>query len=188
MSLIIATICPDGAAVSGDFRRSRTITDPKTGIEKFEAYDDQHKLIRTKSNRIIGTTGNIFLKDGRNIKDAIEDTLVLTEILGLSMYEEFEHLVGCLKDDKVALIETGILDDKMTVLVWEQGDYKISLSHTGGAIGATDFLKNHKEEFESEIKGSTTTEAARILQKYNKFTAESDRTVSPECEVFYLNN
>ena len=187
MSLVMAVICTDGIVVSGDFRRTKVKIDPKTKEKHIiEFYDDTHKLTRTKRNHIIGHSGNIILDNGENIEDVIQNVLILTETLNMSLFDEFKYLVGCVGTTDAALIEVGIENGKSYVLAWEQGDAEPSFNHTGGFIGDTDALKKYISIFEEKQKNITIAEATELLQKYNQLVSDETSTISPNCEIMTI--
>ena len=187
MSLVMAVVCTDGIVVSGDFRRTEFKVNLQTNEKRIIGFcDDTHKLIRTKNNRIVGHTGNTILNDGRNIESAIQDTLLGTEILGLSIFEEFMHIVSCIGNSQNAIIEAGIENDKKIVFIWKKGDATISYNYIGGAIGDTDALKKYKPILEEKQKNITVDEAKKLLQRYNQLVADETLTVSPNCEIMVV--
>ena len=187
MSLVMAIVCTDGIVVSGDFRKTEFKMNPQTGEKRIVGFSDNtHKLVRTKSNRIVGHTGNTMLNDGRDIDSAIQETLFLTETLGLSLFDEFVHLVGCIGTSQNAIIEAGIENGKKFVFIWRKGDANISFNHTGGSIGDTDALEKYKPILEEKQKSITVDEAKKLLQEYNQLVANETPTISPECETMVI--
>lgn len=187
MSLVMAVVCTDGIVVSGDFRRTEIKINQRTGEEHIVGFnDDTHKLIRTKRNHIIGHTGNANFSDGRDVEDALQNTLLLTETLNLSLFDEFLHLIGCIGTNRNAIIEAGIENGKKYVFAWEQGDAWPSFNHTGGFIGDTDALKKYIPTFEEKQKTITVDEAQKLLREYNRLVADETPTISPECEIMIV--
>lgn len=187
MSLVMAVICTDGIVVSGDFRRSRSITNPQTGDKQvIEFYDDTHKLIQTKLNRIIGHTGDYYLNGDEPIDDMIWNALQLTTVLNSPLDSEFAYLVSAIGYNKNALIEAGIINGQKIVLTWNQGEPIKRIISKGCAIGDIDVFEKYKEEFEREIQDVTTKEAVSLLQRYNKLIANETPAISPDCEVMII--
>lgn len=187
MSLVMAMVCTDGIVVSGDFRRSKVKINPRTGEKNIVcSYDDTHKILQTNRNHIIGHSGNMILDSGEDIEDAIQNVLVLTETLNMSLFDEFKHLIGCIGTSDAALIEVGVENGKNYVLAWEQGDIEPVFNHTGGFIGDTDALKKYIPILEEKQKTITVDEAQKLLQEYNRLVASETPTISPECEVMII--
>lgn len=187
VSLVIAVICTDGIVVSGDFRRSKSITNPKTGAKQvIEFYDDTHKLIKTKSNRVVGHTGDYYLNGGESIDDTIWNALQLTTMLNSPIDSEFAYLVSAIGYNKNALIEAGIINGQKMVLTWNQGEPIKRIIAKGCAIGDIDVFEKYKEGFEREIQNITTKESVPLLQRYNKLIANETPTISPDCEVMII--
>lgn len=187
MSLVMAIVCTDGIVVSGDFRRSRSITNPETGSkEVVEFYDDTHKIIKTKSNRIIGHTGDCSFKNGELVEDIIQDALKVTNMIKAPISSEFAYLVSAIEHNKNALIEVGITDGYRIVLIWKKGELIKQVTEKGCAIGDTDIFEKYKEKFESEIQNITIEKAIPLLQRYNKLIADETPTISPDCEVMFI--
>lgn len=187
MSLVMAVICTDGIVVSGDFRRSKSITEPGTGTKHVtEFYDDSHKLVKTKSNRIIGHTGNYCLDNGELIDDTIWNALQLTTVLNSPIDSEFAYLVSAIRYNKNALIEAGVINGHKVILTWRQGEPIKQLTTKGCAIGDTDAFEKYREKFESEIQDINVENAVSLLRKYNKLIADEESTISPNCEVMTI--
>lgn len=185
MSLVMAVICTDGIVVSGDFRRSRYITDPETGENKFEYYDDQHKIFRTSQNRIVGMTGTCNLKSGELVEDVLKELTEPDPEISFTVKDELGLLASIVSGNENSLIEAGIEDGKKTVLIWTP-DKGISAGENGGAIGATEDLDNYKEKIDTEVKNITIEEAKILLRKYNEFVALHNPTVSRGCEFLTI--
>ena len=187
MSLVMAIVCTDGIVVSGDFRRSRSITNSETGEEQvIEFYDDSHKIIKTKSNRIIGHTGDCVSKDGESVEDTIYHALQVTDTIKSPIDSEFAYLVSAIKYNKNALIEVGIVNGNKIILTWKRGKPIKREITKGCAIGNTAAFEKYKEKFENEIQNITIKEAIPLLQKYNKLIADETPTISPTCETMVI--
>lgn len=187
MSLVMAVICTDGIVMSGDFRRSRSITNPQTGDKQVvEFYDDTHKLIKTKSNRVVGHTGDYSFNSGELVEDTICSVLQLTDALNSPIDSEFAYLVSSIRHNKNSLIEAGIINGHRIVLIWKQGEPIKQIVTKGCAIGDIDVFEKYKEEFECEIQDITIKEAVPLLQKYNRLIASETPTISPDCEVMII--
>lgn len=187
MSLVMAVICTDGIVVSGDFRRTELKINPQTGEERIVGFSDNaHKLVRTKSNRIIGHTEHEKLNNGESVDTAIQNVILLSQTLKMSIYDEFRYLVGCISGGQNSLIEVGIENGKKIALVWECGDKEISVNQQGGAIGDTKAFKKYISTFEEERKNITTQYACDLLKKYNRLVSDETPTISPECEIMVI--
>lgn len=187
MSLVMAVVCTDGIVVSGDFRKTEFKVNPQTGEKRIIGFsDDSHKLIRTKSDRIIGHTGYNKLNNGELVDTVIQNAILLSEILKLSIYDEFRYLISCIRDGQNSLIEVGIENSQKIVLVWECGDKEISVNQQGGAIGDTEAFKKYISAFEKERENIVTEDAIALLQKYNHLIANETPTISPECEIMVI--
>lgn len=187
MSLVMAVVCTDGIVVSGDFRRSRSTMNPETGAEQIiEFHDDTHKIIKTKSNRIVGHTGDCSFKDGESVEDVIDTTLRITDMAKTPIDSEFAYLVSAVRYNKNALIEAGIINGHKIILTWKQGELIKQVLTKGCAIGNTNIFEKYKEKFENEIQNITTEEAIPLLQKYNRLIANEEATISPECEIMVI--
>ena len=148
----MAVVCTDGIVVSGDFRRSKSITNPESKEKQVtEFYDDTHKIIKTRSNRIIGHTGDYASKNGDLVEDVIYHTVQLTNMLNFPVDSEFAYLVSGIRYNKNALIEVGIVNGQKIILTWKQGEPIKQETAKGCAIGDTDVFEKYKEKFESEI-------------------------------------
>lgn len=187
MSLVMAVICTDGIVMSGDFRRSRSITNPETGEKQIiEFYDDSHKIVKTKSNRIVGHTGDCSFKNGESVEDSINNALRITDMTKSPIDSEFAYLVSAVSYNKNALIETGIVNGNKIILTWKQGEPIKQVFTKGCAIGDTDIFEKYKEKFESEIQNITIEKAIPLLQRYNRLIANEVPTISPDCEVMTI--
>lgn len=186
MSLVMAVICTDGIVVSGDFRITKYILDKETKQYIPAGYtDNTHKLIRTKSNRIIAFTGKTTNKYGIDIEEQIKELANATDEIKFSLRQQFNLLIDCVRNGNNAIIEVGIDNGRKTIIAWNPQDGMSYDIRNGviGAIGATEIITKYQKEIEEKVKEKSTAEVAEILREYNKLTSKENKEVSPECEI-----
>lgn len=186
MSLVMAVICTDGIVLSGDFRKTEYVLDKETKQYILAGYaDNTHKLIRTKSNRIIACTGKTTNEHGLDINKRINEMVDITDEINFSLRQQFDSVIDYACSSANALIEVGIENGQKIIMVWNQQDgisYK-TCEGAIGAIGATEVMSKNQKEIEAKVKGKSVIEVAESRRDYNKLTSKENKEVSPECEI-----
>ena len=164
MSLVMAVICTDGIVMS----------------------DNDNRLIKTKSNRMIGYTGAYHFKNGDPVEDSIYNLLQITDTLEVPIGDEFTCLVSSISHNGNIFIEAGIIDGHKIILTRKQGGKIEQVSTKWYAIGDTDSFERYKDEFEREIQNITVEEAIPLLQEYNKLIADKESTINSACGIMTI--
>lgn len=185
MSLVMAVVCTDGIVVSGDFRRSRYIKDPKTGENKFEYYDDQHKIFRTSQNRIIGMTGTCSFKSGEPVDNVLKNLTEPDPEINFTIKDELGLLAGIVSGNNNSLLEAGIEDGKKAIFVYTPTG-RVEPVKKSVAIGAPEALAEYKKKIDAELENISIEKAKDLLRQYNELVASHNPTVSWGCEFLTI--
>lgn len=186
MSLVMAIVCTDGIVVSGNFRKTEYVLDKETKQYIPAGYtDNTHKLIRTKSNRIIAYTGKTTNEHGLDVNKRIKEMADIADGINFSLRQQFNSIIDYACGSANALIEVGIENGQNIIMIWNQQDgvsYKVCEGAIG-AIGATEVVSRNQKEIETKVKGKSVIEVAEILRDYNELTSKENKEVSQECEI-----